>query len=83
MRLPRLKPWAESSCPFEAALIWLATILHFMAGRRCQACKAFPKKQIPLGQNFSGSFEDEDDASAEGLAKVDLVADFGVRLRRA
>jgi hypothetical protein len=41
-------------------------------------------------RNFSGSFEhddeDEDDASAEALAKEDLVADFGVssveRLRR-
>jgi hypothetical protein len=35
----------------------------------------------------TGSFEDEhddqDDASAEALAKEDLVADFGVRRRRA
>ena len=41
-----------------------------------------PKKQIPLARNFSGSFEDEhdedeEDASAEALAKEDLVADFG------
>jgi hypothetical protein len=47
-----------------------------------------PKKQIPLARNFSGSFEDEhdedeEDASAEALAKEDLVADSGVRLRRA
>jgi hypothetical protein len=53
-------------------------VFHFFAG-----LNSFQKSKSLRARNFSGLFEDEDDASAEALAKEDLVTDFGVRLRRA